>query len=377
MNFREGGGPEGVEPRGTVLVVDDEDGPRKALTTLFSGPYTVLEAADGPAALDILAHANVDVVVTDLFMPSMPGIDLVREAKRRFPNVEVIILTGFGELGTAMQAVELGAYAYLEKPFDNTAMLAHVSGAMAQRLRNEDKRKVEQLALEANRFETQVRVVSGMIHDLGSPLSVIGSHVELMQIDPELDIIQDRLETLDSQVRHCADIIRSTMNFLRQKGQQPVLINLNEVVGACLEVGAPILRRQCVEVDREMDEALPPIKGDFVLVRQSVLNLITNACQAMAQQEPPRRIRFATWEEGGRVCLSVTDTGPGIPEHERDHVFRAFYSTKEEGGTGLGLAVVKNVMEQHGGSVAFGNTEKGGARFVLAFPACEPDSRDA
>ena len=357
-------------PHGSILIVDDENGPRQALRMLLKDRNEVHLACDGAAALELLANTPIDLMITDLRMPGISGIDLLQALRKDHPDIEVIILTGYGQLETAMKAVELGAFAYLEKPFNNDTMLTYVNAALTKRFRDLERRKLEQLALEANRFDTLGRVVSGMIHDLGSPLSVVGSHIELMMIDPQLVDYTPRLETMQAQVKHCTDIIRSTMNFLRHKEQELVLVNLNEIVDTCVEVAAPILRKQAVEIVRELDASLPQFRGDFVLIRQTVLNLLTNACQAMEGQLEPQRLRFATWTEDNTAHLSVRDNGPGVPNENRDRIFRTFYSTKERSGTGLGLAVVKNVMQQHNGSVELATPVENerGAEFILRFP---------
>jgi signal transduction histidine kinase len=108
--------------------------------------------------------------------------------------------------------------------------------------------------------------------------------------------------------------------------------------------------------------------GDLVLVRQAVLNLITNACHAMSGQTEPRELRLRTWIEDGHACFSVEDTGPGVPAEHRERIFDTFFTTKGEMGTGLGLSVVRNVMRRHKGSVTLVESPGRGAKFVLRFP---------
>ncbi|MBI4558348.1 MAG: response regulator [Candidatus Hydrogenedentes bacterium] len=354
--------------RASILVVDDENGPRQALRMLLKEHHDVFLASDVTAAQQIVERECVDLIITDIRIPRQSGIELLQQVRKCYPDIEVIILTGYGHLESAMKAVEYGAFAYLEKPFDNATMLKHVEAALQKRRRELVRRRLEDLALEANRFETLGRVVSGMIHDLGTPLSVVGSHVELLLLDPGKADLENRLKIIRAQVGHCTDIVRSTMNFLRHQAQQSTPINLNEIAEACLEVGHPLLRRQNVSVAKCYAEGLPYCVGDFVLVRQAILNLLTNACQAMDKQEQPREITVRTWSENQSVCFSIADNGPGIPRTDRTKVFDAFYSTKGKAGTGLGLAVVKNVMQRHGGEVCLGENRGCGALFVLKFP---------
>ena len=154
-------------------------------------------------------------------MPEKSGVDLLREVKQIDSDIQVIIFTGYGQLETAMKAVEYGAFAYMEKPFDNSVMLDMVRSAHAKHRQEKERRMFEKLALEASRFETLGRVVSGMMHDMGTPLTVINSHIELLLMKPDRDDLLKRLETMKSQVQYCADLARSTMNYLRP-GQKEI-----------------------------------------------------------------------------------------------------------------------------------------------------------
>lgn len=355
--------------RAHVLIVDDENGPRQALRMLLKEQYDVQMASDVPSALDTVERFPTDVIVTDIRMPRLTGVDLLQRVKQIDPDIQVIILTGYGQLETAMKAVEFGAFAYMEKPFDNDLMLRQVQSALVRRRREQERRQLEQLALEANRFDLVGRVVSGLLHDLGTPLSVVGSHLELLLFDPDRSELDKNLNLMHEQILHCSDIVRSTMNFLRHPSPQQIPMNLNDVVKTCLDVGRPLLRRQHVEASWNLAEDLGTVRGDFILLRQAVLNLITNACQAMQGQADPQRIAITTWNDDGKAYLSVSDTGPGIPPENRHKVFDTFYSTKGKGGTGLGLAVVKNVLRQHNGDIAVVDSPSGrGATFLMRLP---------
>ena len=357
--------------RGRVLVVDDENGPRQALRMLLNEDHEVMLAADVDSAQAILQSMKVDLVVTDIRMPRRSGVELLQWVRRWYTDVEVIILTGFGELESAMKAVAYGAFACLEKPFDNALMLQYVQQALLKRRQEKERRQLEELALEANRFETLGRFVSGMLHDLGTPLAVIGSQAEIVLESPGANPVP-RVEAIKVQAHLCNDIVRSAMGFLRHNTSQMTDVDINVLCSACLEVARPELQREQVRVAVDFAQNLPTCEGDSCLLRQAVLNLVTNAYQAMEDQSRPREIQIRSWQEDGHVCLSVGDTGPGIPEEHRPAVYDTFFSTKGEHGTGLGLAAVRNIVHRHGGEVALHENDGGGALFVLKFPANRP-----
>jgi len=354
--------------RGRILIVDDENGPRQALRMLLKEDHEVLLAEDVAKAQEILQSESVDLVITDLRMPRKSGVELLRWTKTQYPETEVIILTGFGELDSAMNAVEYGALAYIVKPFDTKVMLRHVEEGLNKREKEMERRRMEELAMEANRFETLGRFVSGMLHDLGTPLAVITGQLEMILNRPQVVPTPDRLHMMHSQIGLCTDIVRSAMNFLRHETQRFAILNINDVAETCLTVSMPLLQKMAVKVKRDLGQQVPLCEGDFVLMRQAVLNLITNACQAMDGQAPPREIHVRTWRDEDNVCISVSDTGPGVPIENRSKIFDTFYSTKGKNGTGLGLAAVKNIMRRHNGEVILEINEWNGAEFTLKFP---------
>lgn len=355
-----------------ILVVDDENGPRQALRMLLKEDYDVHLATRVSEALEVLKQHPIELIITDLRMPEKSGVDLLREVKQIDSDIQVIIFTGYGQLETAMKAVEYGAFAYMEKPFDNAVMLDMVRAAHAKFRQEKERRMFEKLALEASRFETLGRVVSGMMHDMGTPLTVINSHIELLLMKPERDDLTKRLDTMKNQVQYCADLVRSTMNYLRPGQKGPVQTDLNTVVNACLKVAAPLFRETRTTLHADLAAQLPPTVCEPVLMRQAVMNLITNACHAMEPVEGEHFLYLSTFTEEGVACIAIEDTGPGIPKHLWESVFETFFSTKGQSGTGLGLGVVRNVVRRFDGSVRLEEPKHGkGARFVLRLPIAE------
>ena len=358
-----------TETRSTILVVDDENGPRQALRMLLKENHEVLLACNVAEAQEILASHPVDLVITDLRMPRQSGVDLLKWVKESAPDIEVIILTGFGELDTAMKAVTYKAFAYIEKPFDNDELLAHVQGALEQRQHDKERRRLQDLALDANRFESVGRFVSGILHDLGTPLSVIGSQVDLIVPKEGLASLERRLDLIRSQSEHCNTLVRKAMGFLRHQTNAFSMLGLNDIVESCLDVAKPVVMRQGIRVEKDLATDIPVCYGDLVLLRQALLNLIANACQAMETQQEPRAIYVRTWAENGSICLTIRDTGPGVVPELKTKIFEAFFSTKGDKGSGIGLAAVSSIMTKHNGRVTLEDVDGPGACFKLVFPA--------
>lgn len=357
-----------MEDRPRILVVDDENGPRQSLRVVLKEHYEVRLAEGVDEALSLLEQFTVNLIITDIRMPHRTGIDLLREVRGRGDEIDVILLTGYGELGTAMEAMNHGAFAYLEKPFDHQEMLAKVAACIERQLRERDRRAMERLAIEANRFSTLGRMMSGTMHDLGTPLSVLGANLEILYCAAETEQARHRLGTMRDQLLHCTDLVRTAMNFLRQPPAGSAQFSLNGAVEMCLDVARPVLRRHGVEVRKQLAADLPACRGELILVRQAVLNLIYNACQAMQDEAGVRHLILETQPLADGILLSVEDTGPGVPLKDRERIFGSMYTTKGKDGTGLGLTVVRNVMGQHGGTARLVASAGKGARFELQFP---------
>jgi len=189
-------------------------------------------------------------------------------------------------------------------------------------------------------------------------------------MNPDRDDLLKRLDTMKGQVQYCAEMAKSTMSYLRHDASELRTVSLNEIVGTCLKVAAPLLREQRVELLDDLDTALSQTVCDIVLMRQALMNIVTNACQAMEGQDGKRQLHIKSWNEDGKVCLSIEDTGSGIPQELRESVFETFFSTKGQSGTGLGLGVVRNVMRRFNGTVTLEDGSHGnGACFVIKMPA--------
>ena len=140
------------------------------------------------------------------------------------------------------------------------------------------------------------------------------------------------------------------------------------VVTSCIEVASPLLKELRVVARYDLARVLPPTKGDLILVRQAILNVITNACQAMETQSENRALDIKTWADDDHVHVSIQDSGPGVPEDLRNSIFETFFTTKGNAGTGLGLGVVKSVLKRCGGTVELNHSSGNGACFTLNFP---------
>ena len=235
----------------------------------------------------------------------------------------------------------------------------------------------EQQALETQLVQSEKlaavgQLVSGVAHELNNPLTSIAGLSEFLLEQKELGK-KDRghLQVIHEQAQRAGRIVRNLLTFARQGASERVPVDLNDVVRRTLSLMTYDLKLKEISVQRELNSTLPDVLGDRHGLQQVVLNLVTNAAQAVAEnpRERSREISVSTWFDG-QVHLRVSDTGPGIPDDLVQSVFTPFFTTKEPGkGTGLGLSITYSIVQSHGGQITIEpRNPSGGAAFRVDLP---------
>lgn len=393
----------------TLLVVDDEEGPRQSLRIVFKNDYNVLLATNGLDAIELIKNNAVDVTVLDIMMLGMSGVETLKEIKRVDPSVEVIMLTAFETIETARQALRHGASDYLNKPFDISTMRAAVAHAVQKHRATLDfKRGNQELQtlqheIHSHRMaeemaRNQGEIYASVLHDINSPLTVISGFVELINHSMEnaasvegeqLESIKGDLNRLNGQVSRCVEISRRYLSFLHGQPSVKSYVAVNQVMSDLTELLSrhPSARGQQLTVRGLDPDVTAAINGtDFL---QILLNLTINALQSTAEPHlvevtcrrhtepidigafadgPGQRVinRETFANRPPLLSITIQDTGPGIPPEILRRMFEERFTTKPpEHGTGLGLSIVKRLVREAEGAVII-QTEAGvGAKFTV------------
>ncbi len=220
-------------------------------------------------------------------------------------------------------------------------------------------------------------LLAGVAHELNNPLSVVVGVGTLLE--QQLTGRQgEQAARVRAAAERCARIVRTFLAMARQRSTVHAPTQLNELVRRALDLLAYQLRSAGIEVGIELDPELPEIDADPDQLTQVLVNLVVNAQQAMMDGEGPRRLAIRTRLEHGerRLLVEVSDSGPGVPEDLRGRIFEPFFTTKAHGvGTGIGLAVCHGMVSGHGGHIDVGESDDGGARFVVTLPGAASASR--
>jgi len=220
------------------------------------------------------------------------------------------------------------------------------------------------------------RVTAGIAHELRNPLSAINLYLKTIQEACQEDgfesdgraVLVDRLTSkVKEATNRIEGVIKRTMDFAKPSPPQMRLIELNDCVSKAIDLSGAILKKRDVQVELQLERRLPPCLADPLLVEEVLLNLISNAADALAEIPGPRRLAVSSALSEGSLCLRVEDSGPGIPEDLRDKIFDPFFTTKGD-GSGIGLSIARRIISNHGGRLDIGTSRWGGSKFIVHLP---------
>ncbi|QHI69651.1 hybrid sensor histidine kinase/response regulator [Tichowtungia aerotolerans] len=368
-----------------LLVIDDELGPRESLRFLFKDTYNVVCADSVDKGVEALKQQSPDCIITDIKMPGKSGIEGLKEIRVIDRQVSIIMLTGFGSLETAQEAIRHGATDYLQKPF-NTKEIRDVVARYVQRTKLNRKQiaaadHLESLTAELqNQLNAKEKLAqlgeksSEFVHDLNNPLSVINGYVQILIQDirdkknQQKEINVNYLEQIEKSVSRCQDML----TLWRERSQRASSsIQKIELKNPVTEVAAnaktlAVQKQAHVLLNDGPDHCL--VEGDDVQIFRAIQNIVGNALEALPEEGGNINISWRI--DGTRALVEVEDNGGGFPSEKLADMQTKYYTTKgQSGGMGLGLFITKNIVEAHGGSLILANNNSGtGALVTLAFP---------
>lgn len=368
-----------------ILLVDDEKSYRQALARRLSvRNMTVEQAPDGASCLDFLAHTEVDVVVLDMKMPGMSGMETFTSIRKFYPAIQVIFLTGNAEVSEGVEGIKAGAFDYLSKPVE----LYHLAGKIFQaremrRLeaaREQDKvfrRRMEKKMIHTQRLASLGTMSTGIAHEINNPLAVINESAGFMRQVlegagelPEKQMLFKGLEKIETSIDRARQITHQLLGYVRKQGSQLSKVDIYLLMEDTLGLVTKGMGKKQVTVKWDTDARVRLMYTDPFQVRQVLINLLENAMDALPQKG---EIRLSTFKKDGEVCLAIRDNGPGIPEDHLGKIFEPFFTTKAvDQGSGLGLFVVHRIMENLGGSIRVESDADRGCCFTVCLPEWDP-----
>jgi two-component system, NtrC family, sensor kinase len=235
-----------------------------------------------------------------------------------------------------------------------------------------EQRLLEAQIIQNDKMASIGQLVSGVAHELNNPLTSIAGLAELLLERPaHLELPREHLRVIHDQAERAGRIVRNLLTFARKGVPEQTAVDLNDVISRTSLLIVYELQLHRIELSTELSPEPVIVRGDRYELQQVLLNLVTNAVQAVAGLEPgkPRRIMLSTARSNGDAILRVRDTGPGVPQHFAPYLFTPFFTTKGPGeGTGLGLSLSYGLVKAHGGALTYEPPAEGGAEFRVTLP---------
>ena len=367
-----------------VLCVDDEERVRVLLSNLLEiNEFEAICASNGEQALELFLEIHPDIVITDVRMPKMDGIELLKQIKETDYDAEVIVISAHSDIDNAIASLRFGAANFVRKPID-ARELTHILNQHKERiqlrrelehyrenLENLVDEKTKQL-VDAERYAVLGRHSAHLAHNLNSSLTGILGCIQLLDIKlPErTEQIDKYIQTIQDSAIKMKDTIGNTLIRARKSHNLSVTeLNINEIIASQIKLFQThsVVNKE-VEFKTEFTETLPLLQGVYSDFTQVLDNLISNAIDALEFQKE-KQIVFSTYFDNKTLTFEVADNGCGIPPNIQNQIFNPHFTTKEVGkGTGIGLASVKELLENYKSKIFVESSPETGTTFKIQIP---------
>jgi len=363
------------EAAGTVVVIDDDYAMRLSCRKILEKTgFHVETFEDGIQGLEAIARLKPPLVVVDLKMPGMSGMEVIPRVRDIDPLIVVVVITGYATIDTAVEAMQNGAYDFLPKPFSPDELRLIVKRAMER----------HRLALESRQAEIERelmrrRFVTFVSHQLQTPLVAIHQYLDVLkQLDDSPEVQVRRQEWFDRCLKRTEELqsmIRDWLTVAKIEGNtlcgQRTSVDLREVISEILKSYEEMAATEQVAIEARLPEQPLWVWGDRNCLSVLLDNLITNAIK---YNKPGGKVDVCGSLADGEVIVSVSDTGVGIPDQYRPFLFSEFFRGKSENGkrttgTGLGLHIAKKIVSEMGGSIGVESEVNVGSTFRVRLPA--------
>jgi signal transduction histidine kinase len=379
--------------RPVVLVADDEPDMRRFLKSELSDDYDVLEAADGVQALEKAQHFLPDIILLDMMMPEMDGLEVCRELRQRdiTVNIPVILLTARADEETKFDALGMGANDFLAKPFSSTELQARIKNLIEshhyqRKLSKQNKalttaieqiKDTEMQLVQSEKLASLGRLSAGIIHEINNPLNftmtgLFALRNKTKNLPPEQRSDYDEiLNDVEEGLKRVRNIVSDLRTFTHPGGGTGEPVDVADVVAASLRFLAGEWKDKA-----DIEQKLPPdqiVWANRNKLIHVLVNLLQNSIDALAEKKFEGAEKPTIWiegrVEGGRSLIIVRDNGMGIDPKVVDKIYDPFFTTKEVGkGMGLGLSICYRIVQGYGGHIAVKSEQGKFCEFTIDLP---------
>jgi len=356
----------------TILVIDDEKIMLDSCCEIFNTEgYKTIAAENGEKGLQKFKEANPDLILLDLKMPGMNGMAVLEEAIKTDPNCVVIVITGYATIESAVEAMKKGAYDFLPKPFTPDELRIVAKRGLERR-----KLTLETESLRKEKEKLQDNFITLVSHELRSPLAAVEQNIMVIvggMVGEIPDKVQIMLKRVSERIKGLIKLINDWLNLSRIESGELVTemepVELKQILSDAVDLLNPLANERNVHFILNLPEKFPTILGGNKEALQMLFtNLIHNGIKYNYRGG---HVKIILEDEDHKAKITVQDSGVGISKEKLPLVFEEFYRIKGQEsveGSGLGLSIVKKIVEAHSGQIEVESIEGKGTTFTVYLP---------
>ncbi len=365
-----------------ILLVDDEEDIREVLSmSLTDIGYHVFDARTGKQALRIFKEINPPIVLTDIKMPGLDGIELLQEIKRGNPDTEVIMITGHGDMDLAVKSLQYEATDFITKPINVEALdiaLKRVHDKITmKRTLKEYTENLESLVREKTELQDHLSSLGFMIgsisHGIKGLLTSLDGGIYLMKSGfKKKDSTQisegfEDVKLISSRIRK---MILDILFYAKERELLKENIEVLDFADDVMNVVKPKIQKRPIAFVTDFNEAPGQFNADPDFLRSALINILDNAVDACLEDESKDRhqITFTIKKDKEHAIINISDDGIGMDDDTKENLFKLFFSSKGGKGTGFGLFIASSIIKQHGGTINVNSAKGKGSVFTIKIP---------
>ena len=361
-----------------VLVIDDEEIVLDScLSILSSSDYDIKTADNGLLGIQVVEDFRPDIIFVDLKMPGISGFEVIEKIQEIDPSIVTIVITGFATIGSAVEAMQKGAFDFLPKPF-TPAELRLIT------LRGLEKRKMvlETQALRREKELLREHFAAIVSHELKSPLATTQQHLYTLSSELSGQLTEDqqrRFERIQTRINDLMKLIHTWLraisvdiNTIKENFQPTSLL---VILSKAVESVEPHAVRKDISISTFIGDDIPMIYGDEGTLVEAIVNIVGNAIK---YSPAGSKVDLSASCFDDQVVIRIQDNGIGISKEDLPFIFVDFYTSSDENkaerGSGVGLALTRRILEAHNGTITVKSELGQGSTFEMRLPGYEDET---